>query len=245
MTDLATLAAELLPGAALADRLEPSQGRTAGDGRAIAWVRVLRARVPAFDALDAGDLVIAPAAALAVVAPGLLELRDLARALAAVPVSGVILVEGDSPMAAAPADAFAEAGLATLSVPRTDPAALERSLVGYIVARGAELERQAALLEGELRRRALEGGGVAALVAIVSSFLGRSIALEADRGEPVVIHAPVEVPAAAADAARYQARSRDRGAVALRVVLPSASGAAGSLVLVRSEERRVGKECRL
>ena len=38
--------------------------------REVAWVRVLKARVPAFDALDAGDLVIVPATVLAVVAPG-------------------------------------------------------------------------------------------------------------------------------------------------------------------------------
>ena len=36
----------------------------------VAWVRVLRARVPALDVLDPGDLVIVPAAALSVVAPG-------------------------------------------------------------------------------------------------------------------------------------------------------------------------------
>src|SRR5207302_7990893 len=60
VTDLAALAAELLPGATWVG----PEGRGAaagGRGRAIAWVRILRARVPAFDALDAGDLVIAPA----------------------------------------------------------------------------------------------------------------------------------------------------------------------------------------
>lgn len=235
MTDLATLAAELLPGAI---RLgEP------GPPRPIAWVRVLRARVPAFDALDPGDLVVAPASALAVVAPGALELRELVAALAAVPVSGVLLVEGDPEVAAIPgsvsldavAAEVAGAGLPALRVARTDTASLERSLVGYIVARGAELERQAALLEGELRRRALEGGGVAALVAIVSSFLGRAVALEAARGAPSVVHAPAEAPSAAADAARYQVHVRHRAAGALRVPLPSASGADGSLVILGAE----------
>ena len=236
MTDLATLAAELLPGAEWLSAVPPG-------ARPIAWVRVLRARVPAFDALDPGDLVVAPASALAVVAPGEDELRELVAALAAVPVSGVLLVEGDPGVAASPgspsletvATVVAGAGLPALRVARTDTASLERSLVGYIVARGAELERQAALLEGELRRRALEGGGVAALVATVSSFLGRAVALEAGRGEPVVVHAPVEAPAAAADAARYEAGARDQATVSLRVPLPSASGADGSLVILGIE----------
>lgn len=232
MTDLASLVADLLPGAAWL-------GEQRGD-RSIAWVRVLRARVPAFDALDPGDLVIAPASALAVVAPGEAELRELVAALAAVPVSGVLLLEGDPGVAGTPAvpslddvgRVLTEAKVPALRLPRTDTVTLERSLVGYIVARGAELERQAALLEAELRRRALEGGGAASLVGIVSSFLGRALALEAGRGEPVVIHAPAEVPSAAADAARYEARSRDRSAVALRVALPSAAGTEGSLVVL-------------
>lgn len=238
MTDLATLAAELLPGAAwLGDHRagKPSPASL----RPIAWVRVLRARVPAFDALEQGDLVVAPASVLAVVAPGPSELRELVAALAAVPVSGVLLVEGEAGSGSAVLDdaatAIAAAGLPALRVPRADPAALERSLVGFIVARGAELERQAGLLESELRRRALEGGGVAALVGIVSGFLGRALALEAGRGEPVVVHAPVEAPSAAADAARYHARTGDRGAVALRVPLPSASGAEGSLAVLGAE----------
>jgi purine catabolism regulator len=234
VTDLAALAAELLPGAAL-------EGPPAAASRQIAWVRVLRARVPAFDALEPGDLVIMPAPALAVVAPGPGELAGLVGALAALPVSGVLLVAGEpGPAEGASLDAafeaLAGAGIAAVRVPRTDPASLERSVIGFIVERGAELERQAALLEAELRRRALEGGGIAALVAVVSSFLGRALALEAAPGRPVVVHAPLEVPPAAADAARYEARPRDReGTVALRVRMPSTTGAEGALVVLGTE----------
>jgi len=55
----------------------------AADGdREVSWVRVLKARVPAFDALDAGDLAIIPGPALAVVAPNLPQTDELASALA-------------------------------------------------------------------------------------------------------------------------------------------------------------------
>jgi PucR family transcriptional regulator, purine catabolism regulatory protein len=222
VTDLAALAAELLPGAEWVAGKRP--------GRPIAWVRVLRARVPAFDALEPGDLVIAPATALAIVAPGPTELATLVTALAAVPVSGVVLVDAEPAVAAA----LREGGVAAIRVERTDPLELERSVVGYIVAGGAELERQASLLEAELRRRALEGGGVAALVGAVSGFLGRALALEAKRGEPLVVHAPPEVPGAAADAARYQARTGGPPS-ALRVPLPAAAGPGGALVVLGSE----------
>ena len=237
MTDLAALAAELLPGATWIG----GEGRaSAVDSRSIAWVRVLRARVPAFDALDPGDLVIAPASSLAVVAPGERDLVDLVGTLAAVPVSGVLLVEAEaSPVGSrvldAAAAALAAAGVSALRLARTDPAALERSVIGFIVARGAEIERQASLLETELRRRALEGGGIAALVATVSVFLGRALAVEARRGEALVVHAPAEAPAAAAGAARYQARPSGPGSVAMRVPLPSASGADGAILLLGPE----------
>ncbi|HUQ43098.1 MAG TPA: helix-turn-helix domain-containing protein [Candidatus Limnocylindria bacterium] len=244
MTDLAEVVGDLLPNATWAG--DPTgaaagRGRVTGAGapaslRPIAWVRVMRPRVPAFDGLEAGDLVIAPASALAVIATGAAELDGLVAALAAVPVSGVLLVAGESGADGleAAAAALTRAGVPAVRVPRTDPPALERSVVGYIVARGAELERQAALLEAELRRRALEGGGISALVATVSEFLGRALALESGRGEPIVVHAPVDVPSAAADAARYQA-ARGKRRVALRVELPSASGATGAMVALGGE----------
>jgi hypothetical protein len=186
------------------------------------------------------------------VAPGERELHDLVAALAAVPVSGVVLLEvegqpaGSGVLDAADA-ALASAGIRGLRVAGTDVGALERSLVGFIVARGAEIERQAALLEAELRRRALDGGGVAALIPTVSAFLGRALAVEARRGETIVVHAPLEAPSAAADAARYQARPRDRAATALRVPLPSAGGDDGAAagppwLVVLARQREPGGE---
>jgi purine catabolism regulator len=201
----------------------------------------MRGRVPAFDALEPGDLVIVPDSALRVVAPGGGELETLVAALAAVPVSGAILADGeaDGEGTAAldrAATAFAAAGVDSIRIRRSDVAALERSIVGFIVGQGAELERQAALLEAELRRRALEGGGAAGLVATVSAFLGRALALEAGRGAPIVVHAPAEAPGAAAEAARFEARTPGRrGPVALRVELPSGAGVAGSLLVLGTE----------
>jgi purine catabolism regulator len=98
------------------------------------------------------------------------------------------------------------------------------------VTHGAELDRQAALLEARLEALALEAAGAPALVAAVGAFLGRAVALEGPRGDAVTVHAPADVPDAPAAAARYQVRPH--GAAALRVPLPAAGGAGGSLALL-------------
>jgi purine catabolism regulator len=238
MPDLVELGEALLPGAQ----------RVGGSGGGpISWVRVMTARVPAFDALEPGDLAIVPAAALAVVAPGRDELRALVDACVAARLSGLLLVDGDEPVAAGEggatgatggpspgsaaerldelAAALADTALPALRLPRADLGALERSVIGFLVTRGAELDRQAALLEARLERLALEGGGPAALVAAIATFHGRAVALEGRRGDALAVHAPAGAPDAGPAVARYHARPRQ--AVALRVALPAAGGSAG------------------
>ncbi len=235
MTTLAELGPAILPGAR-------PVGARAGAPRAITWVRVMRARVPAFDALEPGDLAIVPESALAVVAPGGAELRDLAAAFATARVSGVVLIESD-PEGGPPSELLdllatdlEAVDLPGLRVSRSDPAALERTLIGFLVTQGAELDRQAALLEARLEQLALEGGGPEALVAAVATFLGRAVALEGRRGNVLAVHAPTQLPDAVAAVARYHAHPRK--AAALRVTLPAAGGVAGSLALLG--ERSVG-----
>jgi len=232
MTDLADLAAELLPAA------RPAGGASLA-GRPISWVRVMKARVPAFDALDPGDLVIVPGSLLGLMAPTAGERAALAEALAGAPVSGVLLLAGEESDGPDGADtvgledfgaSLAAAGIGALRVIRTDPVTLERSIIGFIVARGAELERQAGLLESELQRRALEGGGPPALVAAIATFLGRPVALESAAGRPLAVHAPPAAPEGAAIATRYAARPRH--VAALRFALPATAGPGGSLVLL-------------
>jgi len=109
-------------------------------------------------------------------------------------------------------------------------AALERAVIGFLVGRGAELERQAGLLESELQRRALEGGGPAALVAATATFLGRPVALESASGRSLAVHAPATAPGGAAMATRYAARPRQ--VAAQRFPLPRTAGAGGTLVLL-------------
>src|SRR3954452_25061382 len=71
---------------------EPDPAQLAREG---GWVRVMKARVPAFDGLDPGDVAIVPASALAVVAQPAVETAALVEALASARCAGILLIEGD------------------------------------------------------------------------------------------------------------------------------------------------------
>jgi purine catabolism regulator len=246
VTRLADLRAELFPAAR---HIGPEP--RAGEGRTVAWVRVMKARVPAFDALEAGDLAVVPASALAVIATSAGDLVPLVAAFTTTPVSGVLLVEGDSLASDAGArldelqHAVEEAGLPALRLAPADPAAIERSVIGFIVGRTAELERQAGLLEADLEQRALAGEGAPAIVAAAAEFLARALALEGPAGEVLAIHAPPSAGDAPAAVAAY-AGGRRHGVV-LRVSLPSGGAIAilGSRPATDLEQLALGRAATL
>ena len=233
MPTLAELKSAVLPSArwlAAAPDTAPSTATTLD----LAWVRLLRARVPAFDALERGDLAIVPRAALAVVAPDPELTAALVRGCVEAGIGGIVLVgEGFADDAAIAAIA-APAGLPVLDAGAEDPAAVERSAIGFLVNHRAELERQATILETRLERVALDGGGPEGLAAAIAGFLGRAVAIEGRRGTPVAVHLPPDVEDAAAAVAMYHDRKR----TAARIPLPipgepaPAGGATGALALL-------------
>jgi hypothetical protein len=204
--------------------------------REVGWVRVLRARVPAFDALEATDLAIIPGPALGVVAPSPAQLDDLAAALVRARVPAVLLIEGGSGDEALDAlgAAGAAAGLTVLRMPRTDPVALERIVIGFLVNRRAELDHRAGELETELARLALLGRGVDVLAATIGTFFGRAVVIEGPRGDPIAVHAPEDAASTGAIGA-YAVRP---ASATLRIPLQAPAGepgAGGRLVLLGEE----------
>ena len=193
----------------------------------IAWVRVLRARIPALEGLEAGDFAIVPDSVLSALASGPADPLAVVAELTRVGVSAILLVAEDpgGPIASPLVEAARARSTPVLRVPAADPGALERSLVGYLVNRRAELDRQAAQVDAAVERLALEGRGLEAMAGAVGASLGRAIVIEDERGLAVTIHAPATVPGAAAAATRYLAQPRQ---AALRVALPGA----GSLALL-------------
>jgi len=190
---------------------------TVAAGREVAWVRVLRSRVPALEALEAGDIVIAPALVVAVAAASPEDAASLAQALAGRAVALIVTGGDGEPSAAALVEAALAVDIPVLRLRDAETAALERSVIAWLVNRRAALDEQAAGLERRLERLALSGADLAALVAAFGGFLGRAAVLEGRRGDALAVHAPAEMPAAAAAASRYLSSG---GGVALRVPLP-------------------------
>lgn len=251
MATFAELCRALAPDAPIPPGLGPDRERQVG------WVRVLKPRVPAFDALERDDLAIVPAGALAVVVPDRDGLELLVEALAGAEVAGVLIVGEDPALdpetphpddggalarrAAATSllrDALDDRGVPVVVRPTGDPTALERSAIAYLVNRRAELERQAGELERTVEALVLAGRGPEPIAAAIASFVARPVVLERRRGEPLAIHVPGDGPAAAV--AAYHARP---AAVPFRLPLPGQEGRpAGSIVLlgdgpVRERER--------
>lgn len=202
--------------------------------REVGWVRVLRPRVPAFDALEHGDLAIIPGPALAVVAGSAAQTDELTAALARARVPAIVLVDGDSGNEALDllGAAAVAAGLTALRAPRTDPVALERHVITFLINRRAELDARAADLERQLARLALLGHGPDALAAAVGTFLGRAVVFEGRRGDAIAVHAPPDQPATVAAVGAYLANPRG---AALRVAIQAPAGEpglAGRLILL-------------
>ena len=245
MATLGSVRSAIFPGAVPVRPLTKEEAE-----REIAWVRVLKARTPAFDALEPGDLAIVPGIALAAVAPNDMAIEQLADELARAGVAAALLCDArleqaaragapgltgearpDASAATGALDALAgatgRAGLPTLRLLPADPLSLERSVIAYLVNQAAELERRAAELDGQLARLALAGGGLSTLAAAIGEFFGRAVAIENPGGETLAIHAPTDPPSAAGAAARYLARTLGSIA-ALRIVIPAVPGERGS-----------------
>src|SRR3990170_8484265 len=129
MPSVAELARAVFPSAS-APLPDAPAGRP--DERQVAWVRVLRARVPALDALERDDLVVVPEGALRSVAHDPAEARTLVEDLARSAVAALLFV-GDVGAPDAVATAAIEACVGRVFAYRLaagEPAAPGRAAVG-------------------------------------------------------------------------------------------------------------------
>jgi purine catabolism regulator len=224
LATLDDLRAAVLPGArwlAAGPDVAPSTATSLD----LAWVRLMRAGLPAFDALDPGDLAIMPRAALDLVASEGDGVLALVRSCIEIRIGGMVLVAEPGRPSPGEAEsgiddlvsAAAAAGLPVLDAGSADASAIERSAIGFLVNHRAELERQATLLETRLEQVALGGGGPEGLAAAIAAFLGRPVAIEGRRGATLAVHVPPDVPWAAAAVTAYHLRRRT---AATRIALP-------------------------
>ena len=248
MATFEDLRAAVLPGArwlAAGPDVAPSTATSLD----LAWVRLMRAREPAFDALEPGDVAIMPVAALEALASdahaegdrgdGARGLAVLIRAWLEVRIGGIVLVadaDARRPWSGSEFDdlisAAAAAGVPVVDAGPADAMAVERSAIGFLVNHRAELERQATLLETRLEQVALSGGGPEGLAAAIAGFLGRPIAIEGRGGATLAVHVPPDIPGAAASVASYHLRRRS-AATRIAIPIPGDPGAnSGALALL-------------
>ncbi|MFM7782356.1 MAG: hypothetical protein ACKO8J_04625, partial [Candidatus Limnocylindrus sp.] len=226
MASLRELVQTLLPTAEpLVDARDEAMART------VSWVRLLRTRLPAFDGMDAGDLALIPLLTLRAVAQDEAARREMVEFLANSNATGILAIasgEQSNEEEAALRHLVAAAAvtrLPTLLVRDVEPAQLERSLIGAVVNRRAELERQAVALERQIAALALDGQGLDALVGALAAFIGRAVALEARGGTSRAVVAPAGQPGSAAAAkavSRYLGKYHADGQ---RIPLPAVPGA--------------------
>lgn len=198
----------------------PFTGQGQALDRPVAWVRVLRARVPAFDALEEEDLAIVQYQALDQLRALGVEPVSVVEAVAGAGGSGLLLVGDARPGGAEAHDMLARAaarGVAGFQLAEGDVSNLERSAIAYIVTGQAELERRVAELERDVELAALDGSGVGGMAATIGRFLARPVAVEGAGGEVLAVHAP---PDAVADAPLVTDYLQRRRGGALRVSLP-------------------------
>jgi len=215
------------------------------------WVRVMRPRVPAFDALEPGDIAVVPETALVAVAHDDAEVKAVADDLRRADVAGVIVVTAPTGDGGAVADGASRAELAAsfvksaaragLAVFRSADSAngVERAVIRFLVNDRAEIDRQVGTLETALQAIALAAGGIQEMVAAIATFLHRAVAVEDADARVVAVFAPPDPPGSTVAAARYEAH---REPVASRTSIPGG----GSFVLigegVPSELERVASD---
>lgn len=195
----------------------------------VAWVRVLSARVPAFDALDERDLALIPARALATLAAGGVDASAVVDALVEAGAAGALLVGSGADQAADDLQRRAvEVGIPLWSIDDDDVHAMERAIIAVLVNERAAMDRRAADLEAELGRLALAGADLTAQAAVVATAIGRAVVIEGPSGDAIAVHAPADPPAASA-AAAYLANRRS---VLLRAPLIGPNEAIGALLIL-------------
>ena len=153
-------------------------GGASGLDRAVTWARMIHLDLPTYERIEQGELALA---ALPVQndAPHSLLAR-LLQTLADRGISGLAVSGGVPPGAQVLADAI---GTPLLSLP-ADPRLpeIEKSVIGLIVNRRAELEQRGVQIYRQLAQQTIENRGIEAIIETLSEIAQKPVAIEDDRG---------------------------------------------------------------
>ncbi|MGH2366214.1 MAG: helix-turn-helix domain-containing protein [Chloroflexota bacterium] len=160
----------------------------AGAGRQVSWATTFRSRPPALDHLEGGELVLLSPGAVRVVDASLSVSRIITnlqqRGVSALAVAGT--VERDA-IQAADASVLPVIELAATA----DLHGLERSIIGLLVNKEAELESRANQIQRQLTQAAMQNRGLDGIVRELATLTGKSVAVRDTRLD-VLAHAGEE-----------------------------------------------------
>ena len=177
----------------------------AGLSASVTWAATFRSRAPGLDHLDGGELVLLALATVRVVDSSLTLARIIGM-LHEHSVSG-IAVDGDIDEAAI--EASEHLSLPLLGLPAgADLRALERSVVGLVVNKQAELQARTAQLQRQLTQVAMQGKGLSGIAAELARISGKSVVIYDARLQPLAQAGPA-APLAAAQTKAVQIVARN------------------------------------
>jgi purine catabolism regulator len=161
-------------------------GGDSGLDRAVTWARLIHLDYPSFERLEAGELALA---ALPVQSEGPHALlASILQTLAGRGISGLAVSGPVPPGAQALADAI---GTPLLIMPANARLAeIEKSVIGLVINRRAELEQRGVQIYRRLAQQTIENRGIEAIIETLAEITGKPVAVEDRSGELELYHSP-------------------------------------------------------
>jgi purine catabolism regulator len=161
-------------------------GGDRGLERAAAWARLIHLEASAIERLEPGDVVLA-SLPLESDTPHAL-LASVLRSLATRGISALAVASPVPPGAQALADAV---GIPLLAVPPgTRLAEVEKSIIGLIVNRRAEVEQRGVQIYRRLAQQTIENRGIEAIIETLAEIIVKPVVVENERGIVEIYHSP-------------------------------------------------------
>ncbi|HLH75061.1 MAG TPA: PucR family transcriptional regulator ligand-binding domain-containing protein, partial [Chloroflexota bacterium] len=153
-------------------------GGASGLERAVTWARLIHLDLPTFERIEQGEMALAVLPTQSEAPHSLLA--RLLQMLAERGISGLAVSGNVPPGAQALADAI---GTPLLSLPpEVRLPEVEKSIIGLIVNRRAELEQRGVQIYRQLAQQTIENRGIEAIIETLAEIAQKPVAIEDDRG---------------------------------------------------------------
>lgn len=161
-------------------------GGAAGLDRSVSWARLIHLDLPSLERLESGDLALALLPTQSEAPHALLA--TLLQTLADRGIAGLIVSGRVPPGAQALADAI---GMPLLSMAESVRLPeIEKSIIGLIINRKAELEQRGVQIYRRLAQQTIENRGIEAILETLAEITGKPVAVEDSRGTLELYHSP-------------------------------------------------------